>query len=165
MLNKSALPLQCAFQHAFTYAADGWRREVPKEFNRAHRVADLIQRELALLVQQEVDDPRVGLVTISDATVSRDLAVSDVYFTVLPVKDTAAVEEVLNQSAGFLRTRLAKTLNIRSTPKLRFHYDNTMNTGIKLSQTIDQAIAQDRRRRAADVSVDALDEDDSLEEN
>ncbi len=121
---------------------------MPREYSRGRKIADLIQRELALLIQQEVEDPRIGMVTINEATVSRDLAFSDVYFTVLPVQDVEAVEEVLNQAAGFLRSRLAKILKTRTTPKLRFHYDNTMATGYRLSQSIDRAIAQDQHRIA-----------------
>ncbi len=158
MLNEPALPGQVL---EFISMEEQWRSGVPREFSRGRRVADLIQRELALLVQQEVEDPRIGMITISDTTVSRDFAVSDVYFTVLPERDATAVEEVLNQSAGFLRFRLAKILNIRSTPKLRFHYDSTMNTGIRLSQSIDKAIAQDCRRGTINDPAD----NDCVEEN
>ena len=91
---------------------------MPREFSRGRKIADLIQRELALLIQREVKDPRIGMVTINEATVSRDLAYSDVYFTVLPSDDTEQVEKVLNQASGFLRSQLAKILNTRTTPKL-----------------------------------------------
>ncbi|MCH8040224.1 MAG: ribosome-binding factor A [Nitrospinae bacterium] len=56
---------------------------MPREFSRGRRIADLIQRELAILIQREMKDPRLGMVTINDAKVSRDLAFADVYFTVL----------------------------------------------------------------------------------
>lgn len=52
---------------------------MPKEFSRGRRVGDHIQRELATLIQREVKDPRVGMVTISEVKVSRDLAYADVY--------------------------------------------------------------------------------------
>jgi ribosome-binding factor A len=54
---------------------------VPREFSRGRRIADHIQKELAVLIQQEIQDPRVGLVTINEVKVSRDLAFADVYFT------------------------------------------------------------------------------------
>jgi ribosome-binding factor A len=119
---------------------------MPREFSRGRKVADLIQRELALLIQREIKDPRIKMVTINEATVSRDLAYSDVYFTVLPDDDTLEVEKVLNQASGFLRSQLAKILNTRTTPKLRFHYDSTIETGSKMSQAIDAAITEDRER-------------------
>ena len=123
---------------------------MPREFSRGRKIADLIQRELAMLIQREIKDPRIKMITINDATVSRDLAYSDVYFTVLPDDDTLQVEKVLNQASGFLRSQLAKILNTRTTPKLRFHYDATIESGSKMSQAIDAAITEDRERRSED---------------
>lgn len=120
------------------------------ESSRGRKVADLIQRELAVLIQREVKDPRIGMVTVNEVTVSRDLAFADVYFTVLPVEDTEAVEEVLNQAGGFLRTQLSKVLSTRTTPRLRFHYDNTIENGARLEEAIDRAIAEDERNHSED---------------
>ena len=116
---------------------------MPREFSRGQKVGDLIQRELASLIQREVKDPRIGMVTINEANVSRDLAFADIYFTVLPAEDVTSVEETLNQAAGFLRSQLAKALNTRTTPKLRFHYDATIENGARISRAIDAAIASD----------------------
>ena len=116
---------------------------MPREFSRGQKVGDLIQRELASLIQREVKDPRIGMVTINEANVSRDLAFADIYFTVLPAEDVISVEEALNQAAGFLRSQLAKVLNTRTTPKLRFHYDATIENGARISRAIDAAIAND----------------------
>ena len=117
---------------------------MPREFSRGRKVADLIQRELAILIQREVKDPRIGMVTVNEASVSRDLAFADIYFTVLPAENTGEVEEILNQAGGFLRSELAKILNTRITPRLRFHYDATIENGARLSQAIDAARARDR---------------------
>lgn len=125
---------------------------MPRESSRGRKVADLIQRELATLIQREVKDPRIGMVTISEAKVSRDLSFSDIYFTVLPSDNSEAVEEVLNQASGFLRSQLAKVLNTRTTPKLRFHYDNTIENGARLSKAIDEAIAEDVSHAAKNQS-------------
>ena len=119
---------------------------MPRESSRGRKVADLIQRELAVLIQREIKDPRIGMVTINEATVSRDLAFADVYFTVLPSDDALAVEEVLNQAGGFLRSQLAKGLSTRTTPRLRFHYDNTIENGARLEKAIDSALADDQKR-------------------
>ena len=114
-----------------------------REFSRGQKIGDLIQRELASLIQREVKDPRIGMVTINEANVSRDLAFADIYFTVLPAEDVTSVEEALNQAAGFLRSQLAKVLNTRTTPKLRFHYDATIENGARISRAIDAAIVSD----------------------
>ena len=117
---------------------------MPKEFSRGRRVADLIQRELAVLIQMEVNDPRVGMVTVNEVKVSRDLAYADVYFTMLPDEDSEQSAAVLNNAAGFLRSQLAKAIATLTAPRLRFHYDHTIKSGAKLLKAIDDAISQDK---------------------
>ena len=119
---------------------------MPREFSRGRRIADLIQKELATLIQREVADPRLGMITINDAKVSRDLAFSDVYFTIFPETNAADAEKVLNGASGFLRTHLSKVMSTRTTPKLRFHYDATIESGARISKAIDEARAEDLRR-------------------
>ena len=125
------------------------RHRRPSGFQRTDRIADQIQRELSRLLQFQLKDPRVGLVTVQDVTVSRDLSYSDVYFTLLGEGAEAGyeAEKVLTGAAGFLRSSLAQTLNTRTTSKLRFHYDETPERASELSQLIDEARAEDRELR------------------
>lgn len=97
----------------------------PQGFKRTDRIADFIQRELALLISREVKDPRLGMVTIQDVKVSSDLSYAEVYFTLLgeDISASSEAEEVLAHASGYLRSSLAKSLNTRKTPRLRFHYD------------------------------------------
>jgi ribosome-binding factor A len=125
---------------------------MPREFSRGQRVGDLIQKELAILIQQEIKDPRVGMVTITEAKVSRDLAFSDVYFTMLPENNIDQGVEVLNQAAGFLRSQLAKIMSTRTTPRLRFHYDETIVNGAKMSKAINDALRRDAEQHQDDES-------------
>ena len=129
---------------------------------RVQRVADQIQRELAMLLQLEVDDPRIGMVSITGVEVSRDLAHANVYVTVLnsgikdaekgslgsqDALDKREIDEnlkALNKAAGYLRSLLAKRLRLRTTPKLQFHYDGSIVRGQQLSSLIDDAIAADQ---------------------
>ncbi len=115
---------------------------MPKEFSRTQRVAAQVQRELAQLIQFEVKDPRVGMVTISAVDVSRDLSYAKIYVTVLSVdNDVEKALEGLNKAAGFLRRELGKRLSIRVTPQLTFLYDASIENGANLSALIDKAIA------------------------
>lgn len=123
---------------------------MPRESSRGRKIADLIQRELAVFIQREIKDPRLGMVTINEATVSRDLAFADIYFTVLPAEQAGGAESILNEAAGFLRSQLAKVLNTRTTPKLRFHYDTTIEDGARLDRAINNAIAADARQHDHD---------------
>ena len=146
---------------------------MPREFSRGRRVADHIQKELAVLIQQEVKDPRLGLVTINEVKVSRDLGFADVYFTSFSSdtfrandsldeddnedaereeRNSLSPAEVLENAAGFLRSRLAKSLSTRTTPKLRFHYDHTIEQGAKMTQAIKKAIEGDEQLKEQDVT-------------
>jgi len=120
---------------------------LPNQSSRGRKLGELIQKEIALLVQQEVKDPRIGMVTINEASVSRDLAFADIHFTVLPAEKTELVEHILNEASGFLRSELAKVLVTRTTPKLRFHYDCTIERGARMNKAIDKALLMDERQR------------------
>ena len=106
---------------------------------RPDRIAGLMQRKLAQLIQQEIHDPRLPKwMTILDVKISKDLAHARVYFTVLS-DEPDEVAAVLNASASFLRTALAKTLTLRRVPKLSFIYDTSVEYGKQLSRLIDKA--------------------------
>ena len=139
------------------------RHRRPQGFQRTDRIADQMQRELSRLLQFEMKDPRVHLATVQDVRVSRDLSYADVYFTLLGQGEEEGVvaEEVLQHAAGFFRSELAKTLNTRTTPKLRFHYDHTLEHASRMSVLIDQARATDPDAGAPDTESDTqLGQDD-----
>jgi ribosome-binding factor A len=113
---------------------------------RAERVADQIQRELADLLVNEVKDPRVGRVTVTQVEVSPDLSHATVHFTHLAGKEHAAdAVAALSRTSGFLRSALSHRLNLYSVPQLHFAYDDSIETGMRLSQLIDAAVAADKK--------------------
>ena len=113
---------------------------------RAHRVGDQIQRELADLLRNEVKDPRVGPVTITGVDVSADLSHATVRVKHLAGKVKAGdAVDALAPTAGFLRSELARRLNLYSVPQLHFAYDDTIEAGLRMSQLIDEAIAADKK--------------------
>ena len=117
-----------------------------KEYSRTQRVADQIQRELAQVIQQEMKDPRLGMVTVSAVDVTRDLAFADVFVSFLGVDDQEQVDkslEVLKHASGFLRSHLAHAIKLRFTPQLRFRYDTSMRRGAFLSDLIEKARSRD----------------------
>jgi ribosome-binding factor A len=120
---------------------------MPKEFKRTDRLGELLQRELAVLIQKEIKDPRLGLVTVNAVQVTRDLAYAKVYVTFL-VDDNQIPEnlEILNNAASFLRTVLAKQIKVRTIPQLQFVYDASVREGSKLSSLIDAVIAKDEQQ-------------------
>ena len=121
---------------------------MPKDFSRARRVGEQIQRELALLLQREIRDPRLSQVTISAVKVTRDMSQATVYFTVLGEKaDIPSIQQALEKASGFLRHALGEQLVMRSLPQLKFVYDDSISRGAELSSLIDEAIAADRNKQ------------------
>lgn len=120
---------------------------MPKDYSRAARIGDQIQRDLSELIRLEVKDPRVSLITVSAVDVSRDLSHAKVFVTSLaPNQEPAEVTAALQRAAGFLRTQLSRSLRLRVIPQLQFVYDASIERGIHLSQLIDQAVAEDQAR-------------------
>lgn len=129
--------------------------------SRIRKIGDQIQRDLSVIIQQEVKDPRVGMVTLNEVKVSTDLSYADVYFTCMAFGQQDNTEQakvhkeqtsVLNKAAGFMRSKLASGLNLRVIPQLRFHYDAVIETGSHVSSLIDEAIEQDQKRANSDDS-------------
>jgi len=113
---------------------------------RAQRVADQIQRELGDLLVNDVKDPRVGRVTVTQVEVTPDLAHATIRFSHLAGKAQAAeAVAALQRTAGFLRSALAHRLDLYSVPQLHFTYDDSIESGMRLSQLIDDAVAADKK--------------------
>jgi len=121
---------------------------MPKEFSRVQRVADYLQRELAILIQREVRDPRVGMVSITGVDVSRDLGQARVYYTALGCdssEDAADSTAALNRAAGFLRSQISRDSTMRSVPQLKFFFDTSVGRGRALEDLIQRAAIADRK--------------------
>ncbi|GAB4297049.1 MAG: 30S ribosome-binding factor RbfA [Thiohalomonadaceae bacterium] len=115
---------------------------------RSRRVGEQMQRELALLIQRELKDPRLGMITVSGVEVTRDFAHAKVFVTVLS-DDTAQVEKSLaglRHAAGFLRRELGRRMQLRTIPELHFAHDTSVERGTRLSALIDQAVASDGKK-------------------
>ncbi|MEZ5539982.1 MAG: 30S ribosome-binding factor RbfA [Pseudomonadales bacterium] len=123
-----------------------------QEYSRTQRVGDYLKRELALLIQQELRDPRVGMVNINEVEVSRDLAHAKVFVTFVGDRSdeiNAQALKVLNAAQGFLRSRIASNNHMRTTPRLSFVLDVSVQRGARLSALIDQALAADSELHSA----------------
>ena len=114
------------------------------EQKRSTRVADAIRIELALLLLHKVRDPKINSVTISRVEVSDDLKYAKVYYTVFGEgKEIKEADAGLQRARGFMRSHLAKTLNMRYTPELQFRYDRTAEK-VKEIEKIFQEIAGEK---------------------
>jgi ribosome-binding factor A len=126
-----------------------------KEQGRGLRVADHLRERLADIIRAQMRDPRVGMISVNDVRVSRDYAFADVFVSSLGADDAEAQKElitVLEHAAGFLRSAVARDNTMRTTPKLRFHYDEIAVNGVRMESLIRRAVAadQDSQRRRGD---------------
>jgi ribosome-binding factor A len=112
---------------------------VKRATGRPQRLGDQIQRELSGLVQQELRDPRVAMITITAVDVSPDFSHAKVMFTLFEKDKLPDTLAGLRRSAGFLRSQLAKRIKLYTTPQLRFEYDESVERGDRLSRLIDSA--------------------------
>lgn len=126
-----------------------------KEFSRTQRVAQQLQKELAVILQRELKDPRVGMTTISSVEVSRDMGYAKVYVTFLTIGEQTPEGslEVLREMAPYIRSLLGKQIRLRVTPELTFIFDKSLTEGMRISNLVSNAVRDDEERR--------IDEDDT----
>jgi ribosome-binding factor A len=111
---------------------------MPKEFGRSQRVASQMQKELAVILQRQVQDPRLGFITINEVELSKDLAVAKVYITVLNSDEQNKQKNVavLNEISPYIRHELAKRMRLRHISDLHFIYDHSFDTGMRVSELL-----------------------------
>jgi len=117
---------------------------MPKEYQRTDRVADGLQKEIARIIQRDLRDPRLSMVTVMSVEVSRDLSYAKVFVSVLG--DEAQVQETLatlKRAKGHIRSLLAKRITLRIMPDLNFIYDDSVTRGTHVSHLIDEATERD----------------------
>lgn len=113
---------------------------MPKNFSRADRVAQQIQRDVAELIRGELDHPKAKLVTITDVEVTRDYSHAKIFYTILgTVEEAKEMGEILEHAKGYLRSQLARGFSLYKMPELHFEYDHSVENGVKLSNLIDKA--------------------------
>ena len=111
---------------------------MPREFSRNVRVASQLQRELAELLRSDVKDARLGMVTVSDVEVTRDLSLAKVYVSFLGARQTAAESVKLLAGLGpLLRHEVARRMRMRVIPEFRFIFDDSVERGLHMDAVID----------------------------
>ena len=114
---------------------------------RELRLGDHLRDALSEVLLGEARDPRIGMVSVTEVRVSRDLGVADVYVRALPEADGPRRDELvqaLSHAAGFMRSTIARRSALRAVPHLRFLYDDLVDAGPRLEALIDRAVAADR---------------------
>ena len=112
-----------------------------KSFSRKDRVSEQIRRELAELIAQELKDPRVGMISLTEVHVTPDYAHAKIFFSTLSTEMLPEIEEGLRQASGFLRRELGRRIRIHTLPELKFVFDESLTRGAELSRLIEQAVS------------------------
>ena len=104
------------------------------------RVADLLQQEIAAILQKDIKDPRIGFITITGVDVSNDLSFAKVFYSVLG-EDSAREETAkgLKSAYPYIRGEVARRLQFKSAPELRFYYDASLDRAERLDQLLEDA--------------------------
>lgn len=114
-----------------------------KESNRMNRIDEELKKEISNIINYELNNPKVtGLISVTKVKVTPDLRFARVYISMINEKNQKATLAALKQSAGYIRTLIAKKINLRMTPEIIFEFDESIEYGAKIDSIINE-IAKD----------------------
>ena len=104
--------------------------------NKQERIATIIRKNIAEIIQFEVKDPHLGFVSIPEVKVSKDFSYATVYVSFIKDEDIEPSLEVLNKAKGFIRTELASKMDTRRVPEIRFVLDEGYKREERISELL-----------------------------
>ena len=113
------------------------------------RINGEVQKELSTIIRNEIKDPRIHPMTsVMAVEVAPDLKTCKAYISVLGEKEAKeATIKGLNSAEGYVRRQLAKNLNLRNTPEIRFILDESIEYGVNMTKLIDDVTKKDNSHR------------------
>ncbi|WP_337840867.1 30S ribosome-binding factor RbfA [Rheinheimera sp.] len=123
-----------------------------KEFSRVDRLSQQMQQEMAVILQREIKDPRLhSMITVSAVDVSKDLSHAKIFVTFLGLEQAKVKQnlDILNDASGFIRSLIAKRIQSRIVPTIRFYFDESLDRGINMANLVEQVRKEDERKRVA----------------
>lgn len=117
---------------------------------RPQRLAEQIKEEVSLVIAGELEDPRVGLVTVTEAKLSPDLRHAKIFVSVRGTKEEVKASlAALRHASGFIRAQLGPSLTIRYTPELHFVHDDSVETAARIEELLSEEIQKVREQEQA----------------
>ena len=104
--------------------------------NKQERIATIIRKNIAEIIQFEVKDPHLGFVSIPEVKVSKDFSYATVYVSFIKDEDIEPSLEVLNKAKGFIRSELASKMDTRRVPEIRFVLDDGYKREERISELL-----------------------------
>ena len=112
---------------------------------RIHRIASVIKKEIAQIIQNDINDPRIKDVIVTEVDISKDLKHAKIFFIIFNHKDKKSEEiklvtKTINSSKLFFKKKLSKNSNLRSIPSLKFIFDDTESKAFDLEELINKSL-------------------------
>ena len=117
---------------------------------KIERINHMIMEEVSKILILEVKDERFKFVTVTDCDTSNDLSYCKIYVTVLEQEKKEETLKALNKASSFIRGELAKRIDIRNIPELKFYYDESVSYGEKIDNIIDAVVVKDVSKNKKD---------------
>lgn len=112
-----------------------------KDSNRLNRIDEEMKKEISHIITYDLKDPNItGLISVTKVKVSGDLKYAKVYVSMLNAKDNKQVLAALKKLAGFVRTEVAKRINLRTTPEIIFIFDDSIEYGARIDTILKNVI-------------------------
>ena len=118
------------------------------------RVAARIRQRVSHCLQFELNDPRSGMITVTEVSLSTDMRNATIHWSVTEEKDRSKTEHMLDGATGFVRKQLARVLETRVVPALRWEYDNRILKATEMEQLIERAVTRDEEIRGGPAPQD-----------
>ena len=110
---------------------------MPKNENRLNRINEELKKEISNIISFELKNPdATGLISVTKVKITPDLKYAKVYVSMLNSKSKENTMEALKQSSGYIRSLIAKRVNLRITPELVFEEDDSMEYGMKIDSIL-----------------------------
>jgi len=111
-------------------------------------VAEAIRQEASVIIHDKVKDPRLGFVTITSVEVTRDLRFAKIFFSVLGNDEAYRnTKQALDSSLGFVRSLIAKRLNLRFAPEIAFYEDRSTEYSVRIEEVLNEIKEHDEQKK------------------
>lgn len=110
---------------------------MPKNEARLNRVNEELKKEISRILTFELKNSKVtGLISVTKAKITPDFKYAKIYVSILNSKNVDKTMEGLKESSGFIRSQIAKNINLRVTPELTFEIDDSLEYGAKIDRIL-----------------------------
>ncbi|MBD8923116.1 30S ribosome-binding factor RbfA [bacterium] len=114
--------------------------------NRMGRIDEEYRKELSQIISYDLKNPNVtGMISVTKVKVTTDLKYAKIYVSILNSKNIKETMDGLKKSSGFIRSELAKRINLRNTPELIFEIDDSIEYGAKIDSILKEILPEERK--------------------